>query len=606
MCGIAGCANIADDGLRNALDALAHRGPDASGEWRGEAVALGHRRLSVIDLSPEANQPFVNEDGSVRLVANGEIYNFRELREELLEAGHVFKSRSDSEVLLHGYEEWGIEKLLGRINGMFAFTIHDSKINRLFCARDRMGIKPLYYHYAGGAGFAFASELPALLALLPERPSLNTAARDAFFTFGYIPGDLTIRETCFKLLPGHFSSFDLANSVWNVKKYWHPEIPEPRVERSVEEVEEIIRGSIVKRLVSDRPIGTFLSGGIDSSLVTALAAAEKSDIATFSIGFEFAEFDESEYAAEIARHLGTKHTRLFCTEKDALEIVPELPAVFGEPFADPSAIPTYLLSRMTRENVVVALSGDGGDELTLGYGQYPKIVKLRRLLSIPGVKPLLKSISGIAPVASLPAKLALAAKCGGIDELTLLASSIYRLKYREKLFNGDYKVSGTYWSELAARTGKLPIDEALAFIEMNHYMTEDILTKVDRCSMRHALEVRTPLLDHEVVETLIALPKRMKTANGETKWILREILKRHVPESLWKRPKQGFGPPLGEWLRGPLREMAEDALSADSLARESVFNVDFVRRLLDEHETGTADHTEILWTLIQWTANTSR
>lgn len=599
MCGIAGCANIAPDGLRNALELLAHRGPDASGEWVGDNAALGHRRLSIIDLSPEANQPFVNEDGTIRLVANGEIYNFRELREELLECGHIFKSSSDSETLLHGYEEWGIEKLLGKVNGMFAFAIHDSNTKLLYCARDRMGIKPLYFHHLA-AKFAFASELPALLALLPTPPSFNHNARDAYFTFGYIPGDMTIRENCAKLLPGHFSTFNIDTGSLELKSYWKPRIPRERVERSVDDVEALIRDSIRKRLVSDRPIGTFLSGGIDSSLVTALAAEESANIATFSIGFEFAEFDESEHAARIAKHLGTNHTRLFCTEKDAIEIIPKLSSTFGEPFADPSAIPTYLLSQMTREHVVVALSGDGGDELTLGYNQYAKIAKLEKLLKIPGVKMALKAFANFAHTGSLAAKLAMAAKCRGLDELTLLASSIYRLKYRRELFGGDYDVAGTYWSELAAETDGLSIDEALAFIEMNHYMTEDILTKVDRCSMRHALEVRTPLLDHEVVDALISLPKSMKTSDGSTKWILREILKKHVPENLWDRPKQGFGPPLGEWLKGPLREMARDALSAESLKDEGVFNVDFVQKLQCEHECGAADHTEILWTLIQW------
>ncbi|MCK5844897.1 MAG: asparagine synthase (glutamine-hydrolyzing) [Victivallales bacterium] len=603
MCGIAGCANIAPDGLRNALDALSHRGPDASGEWVGDAVALGHRRLAIIDLSSEANQPFANEDETIRLVANGEIYNFRELRGELQKVGHIFKSRSDSETLLHGYEEWGIDGLLERVNGMFAFAIHDSKTGLLHCARDRMGIKPLYF-YCDTAGFAFASELPALLRLIPGTPNLNRNAKDAFFTFGYIPGDMTIRENCSKLLPGHVLTFDSSGGAPSVTAYWRPRIPRERVARSVEEVEEIIRGSIRRRLVSDRPIGTFLSGGIDSSLVTALAALENADIATFSIGFEFEEFDESEHAAKIADHLGTNHTRLFCTEKDAIEIIPKLPAAFGEPFADPSAIPTYLLSRLTRENVVVALSGDGGDELTLGYAQYAKIAKIRRLLGVPGAGFAFKALASISPPYSLPAKLAMAAKCRGTEDLTLLASAIYRLKYRDGLFGDEYSVAGTYWSDLAKETVGLPIDEALSFIEMNHYMTEDILTKVDRCSMRHALEVRTPLLDHEVVETLISLPRDMKAAKGATKLILRKILGRYVPESLWNRPKQGFGPPLGAWLKGPLREMAHDALSAESLRGEGGFNVEYIQKLLREHEASVRNHTEILWTLIQWIAAT--
>ena len=596
MCGIAGCANIASDGLPSALNALARRGPDAAGEWLGGQVALGHRRLSIIDLSSEANQPFVNENGSARLVANGEIYNFRELRGKLESAGHRFKSRSDSEILLHGYEEWGIEYLLSKINGMFAFAVFDANTKRLYCARDRIGIKPLYY-YSDGAKFAFASELPALLALLPDNPGLDRKAMDAFFTFGYIPGDMTVRVKCRKLLPGTYLEFDVASGKLERRRYWRPEVPTERVERSPEEVEETIRSSVRMRLVSDRPIGTFLSGGIDSSLVTALAAKENANIATFSIGFEYAEFDESEHAARIAEHLGTNHTRLFCTEKDAIEIVPKLPEVFGEPFADPSAIPTFLLSRLTRENVVVALSGDGGDELTLGYNQYAKIAKLEKFLKVPGFKTLLKTLGAISPDRTLPAKLAMAAKCRGKNELTLLASAIYRLKYREALFDGDYEVSGTYWDELVSETVGMPIDEALAFVEMNHYMTEDILTKVDRTSMWHALEVRTPLLDHEVVEALISLPRDMKTRGGETKRVLREILRRYVPERLWNRPKQGFGPPLGQWLRGPLRDLLGDSLDSATL-KDAGVNLAAAKMLAEEHETRKNDHTEILWTLL--------
>ena len=596
MCGIAGCANLAPDGLRPALDALARRGPDASGEWLGGQVALGHRRLSIIDLSTEANQPFVNEDATVRLVANGEIYNFRELRCELESAGHRFKSRSDSEVLLHGFEEWGVEELLSRINGMFALAVFDANSKRLFCARDRIGIKPLYY-YSNAAEFAFASELPALLELLRDKPGFDRQARNAYFTFGYIPGDMTIRDKCRKLLPGHYLELEVATGEAMTRRYWSPEIPAERVERSIDEVEEVIRSSVRMRLVADRPVGTFLSGGIDSSLVTALAAKENADIATFSIGFEYAEFDESEHAARIAEHIGTDHTRLFCTEKDALEIVPKLPEVFGEPFADPSAIPTFLLSRLTRENVVVALSGDGGDELTLGYNQYAKIAKIEKILKIPGSKPLLKILGSISRDRSLLAKLAMTAECLGKSELTLLASAIYRLKYRKTLFDDRYEVSGTYWDEIMSQTEGLPIDEALAFVEMNHYMTEDILAKVDRTSMWHALEVRTPLLDHEVAEALISLPRDMKTRGGRTKWILREILRKHVPEHLWNRPKQGFGPPLGEWLRGPLRDMLGDSLDSAAL-KDAGVNPGAAKTLAEEHEKRENDHTEILWTLL--------
>jgi len=312
--------------MKPALDLLSHRGPDADGSWSNGPVGLGHRRLSIIDLSSEANQPLDNEDNTVHLVANGEIYNYSELRNILISKGHVFRSNSDSEVLLHGYEEWGMEELLGKLNGMFAFALFDENSQTLLCARDRIGIKPLYY-YSNGKKFAFGSELPALKRLAGEtHPTISTCARDSYFVFGYIPGNLTIYDNFSKLLPGHYLSFS-GNSL-KTFQYWQSSISEKKESISIDCIDKLLQESVKRRMISDRPLGTFLSGGIDSSLITAYASKETDKLKTFSIGFEYAECNESENAKVVADYLKTDHTELFCTEEEALTIVDKIPAIF--------------------------------------------------------------------------------------------------------------------------------------------------------------------------------------------------------------------------------------------------------------------------------------
>jgi asparagine synthase (glutamine-hydrolysing) len=599
MCGILGFSNIdvEQKQIDSALFCLKHRGPDAYGLWRNSASCLGHRRLSIIDLSDEAKQPFHNEDMTIHLVANGEIYNYNEIRNVLIGRGHIFKSCSDSEVLLHGYEEWGVDKLLSRINGMFAFAIFDEALNKLIVVRDRIGIKPMYYWYNRNE-IAFASEIGALKKIIPDRLEIDEYARDSYFTFGYLPGNLSIYKNCNKLLPGHYFQFE--KGMLTINKYWQPLVSGKSENFQIDDIQQLIENSVEKRMISDKPLGTFLSGGVDSSLITAIARNKKDKLKTFSIGFDYVACDESRYAKKIAEYLETEHTELFCSENDALKIVPKIPTVFGEPFSDISSIPTYLLSELTSKHVTVALSGDGGDELALGYNHYNKILLMSYFLKVPFRKTIFSNLAKLSHDNSILAKLGRLSECQSYSELCLFVSAIYKAKYFESLFNRPFDISRSYWKKLADNVKKMPADEALANIEFNHYMTEDILAKVDRTSMQHALEVRVPLLDHNVVDAILLLPRNMKYRNGTSKWILKEILKKYIPENLWKRPKQGFLPPMNDWLKGPLNQMMHDYLSYDSLQKEGIFNSKFIRKMIYDHENNIKDNQHYLWTMLVW------
>lgn len=599
MCGITGYSNLSchREILQASLSSLAHRGPDSKGIWQGEEIGLGHARLSVIDLSPNANQPMGNEDDTVKLVANGEIYDFQSLTRELITKGHTFRSSSDSEVLLHGYEEWGVEGILRRINGMFAFALADAGSDELLLARDRIGIKPLYY-WSDGTALAFASELPALKKLIPAPLEIDEYARDCYFTFGYIPGERTVYRNCFKLLPGHFLRWHKRELT--LQRYWSPPLPEENPDFSLDELHQLLQDSVGIRLVSDRPLGTFLSGGIDSSLVTAIAAQQTNRLRTFSIGFEYADCNESEYARAVASHLGTEHTELFCTEKEATDIIPRLPEIYGEPFADPSAIPTVLLSQLTRENTVVALSGDGGDELCLGYRRYEQSAKTGIASALTAPEGLAGFVSNLLGPDSYIAKLAKATTVSSVAEATLLTGGIFHHLFFDRLLGHRWNSQASQYYRLFEKVKDYSLDVAWSWVDLQHYLVEDILAKVDRASMSVALEVRVPLLDHRIVELLTAAPRSVKIRGGCTKWALKELLSNYIPENLWNRPKQGFSPPVGKWLSGTLNEMLRDYLAADTLRNEGIFKVDYVQQLISDHEAGKKDNQYYLWTLLMW------
>jgi len=599
MCGITGFSNLSSGKkmLQASLSALRHRGPDASGIWQDDVIGLGHARLSIIDLSANASQPMSNENDSVKLVTNGEIYDFQSHRRELTATGHTFRSNSDSEVLLHGYEEWKIEGILKRINGMFAFAIADTKTNELFLARDRMGIKPLYY-WTDGSSIAFASELSALKQLIPVALEIDDYSRDCYFTFGYIPGELTIYQNCFKLLPGHYLRWH--ERELTVTRYWSPPLPTESADFSLDALHQLLQDSVKSRLVSDRPLGTFLSGGVDSSLITAIAAKEMNGLRTFSIGFEYADCNESEYAAAIASHLGTEHTEFFCTEKEAIKIVHRLPQIYAEPFADPSAIPMVLLSQSTRDNTVVALSGDGGDELCLGYRRYLKATKTNIVSTVTAPEELAGFVTNLLGPDSTIAKLTKASTVTSVAEATLLTGGIFHHLFFDRLFGHRWDSQASQYHELFGLVKGHSLDVAWAWVDLQHYLVEDILTKVDRASMSVALEVRVPLLDHRVVELLTTAPRNVKSRDGCTKWALKELLSNYIPKDLWNRPKQGFSPPVGKWLNGALNEMLHDYLSADTLRAEGIFGVDYIQQLISDHEMGKKDNQYYLWALLMW------
>lgn len=601
MCGILGYINyqIPPEKFIRGLDQLQRRGPDDQGLWSQGDIGLGHRRLSIIDLSEHGRQPMFNEDETILVVANGEIYNFRKLRDQLQAAGHSFSSDSDSEVLVHGYEEWGLEGLLPKLNGMFAFTLYDLRKEKLMIARDRMGIKPLYYWHQEGS-LAFGSELRALKTILPQNPEISTSARDSYFTFGYIGGEESIYDKCHKLLPGSYAVFDKKLGDLEKNFYWTAPTPNTSsVSRySKEQIHELLRCSVKERLVADRPLCTFLSGGIDSSLITGIASSLKSDLKTFAIGFEFANYDESKHARQVANYLGTDHREMVCTEQDALNVIPKLASIYQEPYADSSAIPTYLLCEMARKDAVVALSGDGGDELCLGYEHYQKTNMFNALRKIPCNYLISSFGEKIFRTQSKLGKLSRALGAQSRAESLLISRGFFHRLFFPSLLKHDYVVNETYYSELFDKMKNIDEAQAWAWVEMQHYLPEDILTKVDRVSMYNSLEVRVPLLSHKVVEACMSVSKKDKLCNGQSKYILREILADYVPRKLWERPKQGFSMPIAEWLRTSLNDMLHDYLSPKRMTDE--FNKKHIQLLIKEHEMETKDNSSYLWSLLMW------
>lgn len=616
MCGIAGICRTAlrpDDVQRTsaAVARMRHRGPDDTGFYADAFCSLGHARLSIIDLSPAGRQPMASEDGQVQGVINGELYNFRDLRRQLEGRGHVFSSHSDSEVAVHGYEEWG-HGVFDRLHGMFALAVWDARERRLLLGRDPLGQKPLYYH-VGPAGrcLMFASELPALLRCLDSRPAVSAYARDAYFTFGYVPDPHSIYEGIAKLSPGNWLSFHPMGGACETGVYWDPlSAASPRQagaideEELADELQELLGRAVGTHLVSDVPLGCFLSGGIDSTLITALAARQRPGLQTFTVAFDFAEFDESPHAGAIASELGTEHTVVRCSAEQALEIIPDLPGIYGEPYSDPSAIPTVLLCRQAKRNFTVALSGDAGDELFWGYDRYEHYRRYPMLERLPPA--LRHAAAGVlrsVPCSRKARALGQALAYGDFAEFALLFGGIFhRIKF--PLLRGEpFDLGGTVLPAVAERCRDLGVPELMRGprLDLYSYLPGDILVKVDRASMRTALEVRVPLLDVKVVEWALSLPvEALVGARGDRKRPLRRLLGRVLDERLWQRPKQGFGAPVGHWMKGPLRSMVHDLLAPDRLRREGILEPGFVQELIDDHERGRKNNEYYLWTLLMW------
>ena len=614
MCGIAGfveCpANPSRFGpessrtlIHSMCDVIRHRGPDDEGVWEEDGVALGMRRLSIIDLST-GHQPIHSEDRTVRVVFNGEIYNFRELRRELEDAGHWFYTNTDTEAIVHAYEQWGASAI-ARLRGMFGLAIWDAKSRTLLVARDRIGIKPLYYAEASGRLY-FASELKSLLQAPDLSRDIDLDALDHYLSFLYTPRDGSILKSVRKLPPGHLLTW--RDGRVSIEQYWQIAAAETFTGsdgEAVEQLREVLTDAVRSHLVSDVPLGAFLSGGIDSSLVVGLMATiSGAPVKTFSIGFDEPAFDELEHARRVAQHFGTDHHE-FVVKPDAVSILDNLIAHFDEPFADSSAIPTWYVSEMARRHVTVVLSGDGGDELFGGYDRY---VPHPRVVAFDRYSP--RALRRVAAIAAerLPhgARGKNFLRHVGRDDQGRYLDSIRFFGADEKPQLLSYEVQRrlagpdpeTRMARHFERFAELPWPSQMMRFDAETYLPEDVLTKVDRMSMAHSIESRVPILDNHVIAFASSLPAAMKIKGGRRKHILKQVAGALLPHEILGRPKQGFGVPLGIWFRGNLREVFADTLLSPASLQRGYFQPAFVRRIVDEHLAGRRDHTLRLWQLV--------
>ncbi|MBV6271594.1 asparagine synthase (glutamine-hydrolyzing) [Alcaligenaceae bacterium CGII-47] len=623
MCGLAGFLDVgarstgqAEAVLRRMGAALTHRGPDDSGLWFDPAagVGLAHQRLSIADLSAAGHQPMHSACGRYVLSFNGEIYNYQALRSQLdSEAGGIpWRGHSDTEVLLACLVRWGTTKTLNALVGMFAYACWDRQDRVLTLARDRMGEKPLYWGWQGNV-LLFGSELKALKMHPACRAEVDRGSLALLLRYNYIPAPHSIYKSIFKLQAGHAVSIsvDGAQQCAQPEPYWtlrgavqsglaHPFAGTDG--QAVDELESRLSASIQAQMVADVPLGAFLSGGVDSSTVVALMQKQSTrPVCTYAIGFEDKAFNEAEYAGAVARHLGTDHTELYVSSQDALAVVPQLPRIYCEPFADSSQIPTVLVSRLARQHVTVALSGDGGDELFGGYALYqlmPRVWNRLRLLPMP-LRRILAGVLAMLPISQRLEKLQGIMAARSREELYGLVRSHW-LK-PESLVLYAQEPSSLLRDAQAWRF----IDDYeswLMAVDTCDYMVDDILVKVDRAAMASSLETRVPILDHRIVEFASSLPLAMKIRGGVGKWILREVLYRHVPKALIDRPKRGFAVPLASWLRGPLREWAEALLNEQRLRTEGYFDVSMVRRTWTEHLSGRRNRATKLWAILMFQA----
>ena len=645
MCGICGYLTpgglARDDGatLGAMTDTLTHRGPDARGVWSDAPVgiALGHRRLAIIDCTAAGAQPMHSASARHVVAYNGEIYNAAALAGELRARGHRFRGHSDTEVLLAAVDEWGLAAAVPRLNGIFAFALWDRRDRTLHLVRDHLGVKPLYYGWVGDS-LVFGSELKALVRFPGFAAPIDRGALALFLRHNCVPAPHTIYAGVRKLLPGTILSVpadDAARArAAEPVTYWSARAAAEQGARAplalddreaVDRLEAELRRAIGAQMVSDVPLGAFLSGGVDSATVVALMQAQSDrPVRTFTIGNDVAAFDEAEHARAVARHLGTDHTELYVTSDDALAVIPELPRFYDEPFADSSQIPTYLVSRLARAHVTVALSGDGGDELFAGYNRHVLAARLwRRIRRVP--RPLRRAVAGALTGVSAERWDRAARLLGPRSTRTAAGARVgFNLhKLAEVLDVEDaeriYLNLVSHWKQPAqvvlgaeeppslvtsrAAHAALPsFTEQMMYLDSVTYLPDDILTKVDRASMAVSLEARVPLLDPRVYEFAWSLPLHQKLRDGRGKWALREVLYRHVPRALVDRPKAGFGVPIGDWLRGPLRGWAEELLHADRLRADGFLDAGAVRRRWEAHLAGTGEWQYHLWDVLMFQA----
>ena len=641
MCGVAGWlsppesnAETLDAAVGRMVATLVHRGPDDSGRWvdAPAGIALGYRRLSVLDLSQAGRQPMLSADGRYACVFNGEIYNHRDLRAELVRRGVRFRGTSDTEVIAEAAAAFGAEATVSRLWGMFALGIWDRVDRSLLLARDRLGKKPLYVARLAGAGWLFASELKAFHAVDRFSREIDSDSVAQYLRFGYVPAPRTIFSNTWKLEPGTYSLLRCGRAV-HTERYWDPcalARQAARTRRSeptqvlVSELDGLLRDAVARRMIADVPLGAFLSGGIDSSVVTALMQAQSSrPVRTFSVGFHYPEYNEATAAAAVARHLGTDHSNIYVSADEMRDTIPALAEIYDEPFADSSQIPTLLISRLARRHVTVALSGDGGDEVFAGYRHYRQAHVLWAAAS--RIPPAGRRFAG-ACLSGIPV--------GWWDSAYRAAEPMLPARIRQNRFGERVHTVGSllsrvqsaddlYWNmasvwpdpgmllaggrpgrvswESARLDAEIPdFRERMTLYDLLTYLPDDILAKVDRASMAASLEVRSPLLDHRIVEWAWKLPFAMKFRGGATKWILRQVLYRYVPPPLVDRPKAGFSIPLDHWLRGPLRDWAENLLRSDRIEAAGLRSAP-VRAAWRRHLAGKAEHHR-LWVVLMWLA----
>jgi len=622
MCGIVGIFDthgnreIDREALRRMNESQHHRGPDEGELYLETGLGMGHRRLSVIDIAT-GQQPFLNPARDVALVFNGEIYNYRILRDELVALGHVFRTKSDTEVVLQAWLAWGPD-CVRRLRGMFAFAIWDRKQQTLFLARDHVGVKPMFYSLLPDGLFVFGSELKSIMTFPALSRELNPRAVEDFFAYGYVPEPKTIFNNAYKLSPGHCITLKPGDREVRPQRWWDlafrpaPSRPEAEV---LEELTARLRETVQSQMESDVPLGAFLSGGVDSSAVVAMMAGDGKPVTTCSIGFDDPEFDETQYANQVAQRYNTVHHGQI-VDKDYYGLVDTLAHLYDEPFADSSAIPTYRVCQLARRHVTVALSGDGGDENFAGYRRYRFAMaehSVRSKLPEAIRKPLFGTLGSLYPKADwaprmFRAKTTFEALARDLVEGYFHGVSRLTDRQRDQLFSDGFRADLQGYRAIDVmreHAARAPTDDPLSLIQYLDFKTwlpGDILTKVDRASMAHSLEVRVPLLDHTFCEYAATLPNDLKLRGGEGKYGLKKALEPHLPHDIMYRAKKGFSIPLAAWLRGPLRQAVRDGVLGARLLDTGIFDRRYLERLVGEHESGSADHSVALWSLLMFEA----
>ena len=625
MCGVAGFIDFDNKSTKEVLikmtDSLILRGPDDSGykfhEKKDYNIGLGHRRLSILDLSSQGHQPMIYE--KISIVYNGEVYNFKELKEELIKLNYKFKSNTDTEVILKAYHKWGVD-FVNKINGMFIITLYDENINKVFIFRDRAGVKPLYWYWKDDL-FLFSSELKSFHKNENFQKKINFNSLGEFLQYGYIMEPNCIFDYTYKLKSGHYIEFDLAQKKIDIKKYWsiHELDSNPKRKLSkkefLKELNDLLISSFKYRMISDVPVGVFLSGGYDSSILTAiLQKYTNMKIKTYTIGFHEKGFDEAPYAREVAKHLKTEHTEYYCSQKEAFDIIPDLPLIYDEPFGDVSAIPTILVSKLAKKDVSVVLSADGGDEIFGGYKKYITTINtykkiksvplflrksLNKILSRIDINkiPYFKNLSNIESKFDKVKELLMADDIIDVMKILSQPSSFNQVK---KFLISEIKENKNNFSYINDKNiVKSDIDKLLN-VDFDTYMKDDVLVKVDRATMSQSIEGREPLMDYRIIEFMASVDVNFKIHNGELKWALKELTHNLLPKEIMDRPKMGFGVPIMEWFRDDLKIYFDKYISKELLSKQNIFNIDEVISLKESYLRGNKENVNKLWYILMF------